>query len=209
MNYGLLSLLPPVVAVILAIWSKNVILSLFCGGFVGAMIFCGGNPFAAVHSMIGDYFFIVYIGDSATDIPCMRLVKSKGGYSIGVFDPEKNKREKVYQLFNDGRINFYAPADYSEDSELFKYIKLVIGQISINEGVKTEQRTLKNPAETYNLYITMQSLADHMSMAKHDNYKKERTETALSFHFSDFGMRGYISMVKPSGLFLRFSFSFW
>ena len=165
MNYGLLSLLPPVVAVILAIWSKNVILSLFCGGFVGAMIFCGRNPFAAVHSMIGDYFFIVYIGDSATDIPCMRLVKSKGGYSIGVFDPEKNKREKVYQLFNDGRINFYAPADYSEDSELFKYIKLVIGQISINEGVKTEQRTLKNPAETYNLYITMQSLADHMKSA--------------------------------------------
>lgn len=48
-----------------------------------------------------------------------------------------------------------------------------------------------------------------MSMAKQDNYKKERTETALSFHFSDFGMRGYISMVKPSGLFLRFSFSFW
>ena len=54
---------------------------------------------------------------------------------------------------------------FSEDSELFKYIKLVIGQISINEGVKTEQRTLKNPAETYNLYITMQSLADHMKSA--------------------------------------------
>lgn len=58
MNYGLLSLLPPIVAVILAIWSKNVILSLFCGGFVSAMIFCGGNPFAAVHSMIGNYFFV-------------------------------------------------------------------------------------------------------------------------------------------------------
>jgi hypothetical protein len=50
---------------------------------------------------------------------------------------------------------------------------------------------------------------NYTSMAKQDNYKKERTETALSFHFSDFGMRGYISMVKPSGLFLRFSFSFW
>jgi hypothetical protein len=48
-----------------------------------------------------------------------------------------------------------------------------------------------------------------LSMAKQDNYKKERTETTLSFHFSDFGMRGYISIVKPSGLFLRFSFSFW
>ena len=69
-------------------------------------------------ALVTPYENIVYIGDSATDIPCMRLVKSKGGYSIGVFDPEKNKREKVYQLFNDGRINFYAPADYSEDSEL-------------------------------------------------------------------------------------------
>lgn len=31
---------------------------------------------------------IVYIGDSDTDIPCMKLVNSKGGYSIGVYDPE-------------------------------------------------------------------------------------------------------------------------
>lgn len=58
MNYGVLSLLPPVVAVILAIRSKNVILSLFCGGFVGVMILVGGNPFLAVKSMIGDYLFV-------------------------------------------------------------------------------------------------------------------------------------------------------
>ena len=61
------------------------------------------------------------------------------------------------------------------------------------------------------VFITIRlfkSLATTSSIAKQDNYKKERTETALSFHFSDFGMRGYISMVKPSGLFLRFSFSF-
>ena len=32
----------------------------------------------------------------------------------------------------------------------------------------------------------MTSWAVPMSMAKQDNYKKERTETALSFHFSDF-----------------------
>ena len=58
MNYGWLSLLPPVVAVVMAIKSRNVILSLFCGGFVGALIFCMGNPFLAVKSMIGDYFFV-------------------------------------------------------------------------------------------------------------------------------------------------------
>lgn len=111
------------------------------------------------------YENIVYIGDSATDIPCMRLVKSKGGYSIGVFDPEKNKREKVYQLLNDGRINFYAPADYSEDSELFKYIKLVIDQVSISERIKAEQYPLKNQANVYGLYKKMQPMADLMKSA--------------------------------------------
>lgn len=58
MSYGVLSLLPPLVAVVLAIKSKNVIFSLFCGGFMGALILCTGNPLAAVKSMIGDYFFI-------------------------------------------------------------------------------------------------------------------------------------------------------
>lgn len=58
MNYGWLSLLPPIIAVVMAIKSKNVILSLFCGGFAGTLIFCAGNPFLAVKSMIGDYFFV-------------------------------------------------------------------------------------------------------------------------------------------------------
>lgn len=58
MNYGALSLLPPIIAVILAVKSKNVILSLFCGGFAGVMIFNNGNPFLAVKSMIGDYLFV-------------------------------------------------------------------------------------------------------------------------------------------------------
>lgn len=65
-----------------------------------------------------------------------------------------------------------------------------------------ESRSPEAPADIVILFILM-------SMAKQDNYKKERTEMALSFHFSDFGMRGYISMMKPSGLFLRFSLSFW
>lgn len=58
MNYGFLSLLPPIVAVVMAIKSKNVILSLFCGGFVGTLIFVGGNPFLATKSIVGNYFFV-------------------------------------------------------------------------------------------------------------------------------------------------------
>ena len=72
MEYGFLSLLPPIVAVVMAIKSKNVILSLFCGGFVGTMIFAWGNLFAAVKSIIGEFFrsaygFLQCRGDCAGD----------------------------------------------------------------------------------------------------------------------------------------------
>lgn len=117
------------------------------------------------------YENIVYIGDSATDIPCMRLVKSKGGYSVGIFDPQKNQRKKVYQLFNDGRINFYAPADYSRNGALYKYIKSVIDIISMGEKIKTEQKLLNLHAEAYKIYTSMRSLIDN---APPETSKKDR-----------------------------------
>ncbi len=104
------------------------------------------------------YENIVYVGDSATDIPCMRLVKSKGGYAIGVFDPEKNNRKRVYQLFNDGRINFYAPADYSARSNLSKYMKQIINEIAAREAIKTEQAVMDIPAGAYKVYINTEEM---------------------------------------------------
>lgn len=105
------------------------------------------------------YANFVYIGDSATDIPCMRLVKSKGGYSIGVFDPVKNARNKVYQLYSDGRINLYAPADYSEGSDISRLMEKIIDEIAAREAIKAEQETLSNNAEIYRRYCTMSSVA--------------------------------------------------
>ena len=105
------------------------------------------------------YENIVYIGDSATDIPCMRLVKSKGGYSIGVFDPQKDNRGKVYQLFSDGRINFYAPADYSANSEISKFMKQIINEISAKESIKIELRILKQPAEAFKIKKSIEDIA--------------------------------------------------
>lgn len=106
------------------------------------------------------YENIVYIGDSATDIPCMRLVKSKGGYSIGVFDPQKNTRKKVYQLYSDGRINFYAPADYSARSDISRYMKQIIDEVSIREQLKAEQRILRINADAFKTYSEMNNLID-------------------------------------------------
>lgn len=61
---------------------------------------------------------IVYIGDSDTDIPCMKLVNSSGGHSIGVYNPSTMDKQKVFKMIQDNRIKHFAPADYSEGSEL-------------------------------------------------------------------------------------------
>lgn len=119
------------------------------------------------------YENIVYIGDSATDIPCMRLVKSKGGYSIGVFDPLKDNRAKVYQLFNDGRLSFYAPADYSANSEISKIMKQIIDEISAKESIKTECRILKQPAEIFKM---KKIIEDITKMYPDKISKKEKRE---------------------------------
>lgn len=66
----------------------------------------------------------------------MRLVKSRGGYSVGVYDGEKNLKKNVYELFDSGRINFFAPADYSEGSELDGVVKKIVSRISAEEDLR-------------------------------------------------------------------------
>lgn len=56
-HMGWISLVPPLVAVILAILTKNVIVSLFSGVFVGVLILVGGNPLEATMETIGNFLF--------------------------------------------------------------------------------------------------------------------------------------------------------
>ena len=106
------------------------------------------------------YENMIYIGDSETDIPCMRLVKSKGGISIGVFDPEKNNRKRVYELFHDGRINFFAPADYREDQPLFRLMQKIIDHISTRESLKEISLIQREKANQFAAYTALkQALA--------------------------------------------------
>lgn len=76
---------------------------------------------------------MVYIGDSATDIPCMKLVNGNGGHSIGVFDNNTLDKSKVYKMLHDNRIKYFAPADYTEDSEIDKLVKAIIIRTASNE----------------------------------------------------------------------------
>ncbi len=47
-HFGLLALIPPILTVVLAIWTKDVIISLFLGILSGTLIVAGGNPFTAL-----------------------------------------------------------------------------------------------------------------------------------------------------------------
>lgn len=92
---------------------------------------------------------MVYIGDSDTDIPCMKLVNSYGGHPIGVYDPDTQKKDKVYALMKNNRIRYFAPADFGEGGELDRLLKSVIDKTAAyesleNEHVKDLDETRKN-----------------------------------------------------------------
>lgn len=91
---------------------------------------------------------IVYIGDSETDIPCMKLVNNFGGHAIGVYNPVNDNRKKVYKMLRDNRIKYFTPADYSENSELDILIKKIIEKTSSYEVL--ERWHLANEKEALN-----------------------------------------------------------
>ena len=84
------------------------------------------------------YHNMIYIGDGLTDIPCMKLVKERGGKSIAVY-PADN-REHVKPLVEDARINYVCVADYSPESPLEKIVKLMIEKMAILEKLNLQER---------------------------------------------------------------------
>lgn len=90
---------------------------------------------------------MIYIGDSDTDIPCMKLVNSYGGHSIGVYDARKCDKTKVYKMMRENRIRYFAQADYTEDSDLDGLVKDIIIRTVSNE--KLEERHIKDLSEQF------------------------------------------------------------
>ena len=88
------------------------------------------------------YHNIVYMGDGMTDIACMTLVKKNGGTSIAVY-PEKDSK-RVRKILDDERVQFIAEADYSEDSDLEKILKLVIDKAATLYEINKNQIFLAN-----------------------------------------------------------------
>ena len=76
---------------------------------------------------------MVYIGDSDTDIPCMKLVTTYGGHAIGVYNPATEDRHKVHRMMRDRRIRYFAPADYTEGSPIEWLVRAIIDKTAAYE----------------------------------------------------------------------------
>lgn len=76
---------------------------------------------------------IVYIGDSDTDIPCMKLVNINGGHSIGVYNSETKDKSKVFRMLDENRIKYFIPADYTKGAKLEQLIHQIIDRTISNE----------------------------------------------------------------------------
>ena len=86
---------------------------------------------------------MVYIGDSATDIPCMKLVNVNGGHSIGVYSSDTLDKSKVFKMLEDNRIKYFALADYRENSDLDKLVKAIIIRTAANEILEEQHFACK------------------------------------------------------------------
>lgn len=98
----------------------------------------GVNDFFPPEEVRVPFRNIVYIGDSDTDIPCMKLVNSYGGHSIGVYNPDTVDKKKVFKMISDNRIRYFAPADYSKESEIDQLIKAIINKTAAYEVLETK-----------------------------------------------------------------------
>ncbi|SFB32685.1 transporter, NhaC family [Lentibacillus halodurans] len=106
MEFGVLSLLPPVIAIILALITRNVIPALFAGVWLGATMMYDWNPFMGLYASFSD-FIIPNVGDpwSATvliycglfGVLIAFLQKTGGAHAIANFISNKVKTSKGAQ----------------------------------------------------------------------------------------------------------------
>ena len=79
---------------------------------------------------------IVYFGDGMTDIPSMKLVKTRGGNAIAVYKPKSTQREKAIKLLKDKRVNFALPADYREGKDIDIVVKTILDKIATERNLE-------------------------------------------------------------------------
>lgn len=104
----------------------------------------GVNNYFRPEEMYVPFRNMVYIGDSDTDIPCMKLVNQYGGHSIGVYCDNEKSKAKVTKMMAENRIKYFAPCDYSEGTQLDILIKNIIDKTAASEKLEEISYECKN-----------------------------------------------------------------
>jgi phosphoserine phosphatase len=75
---------------------------------------------------------MIFLGDGDTDIPTMKMLTYQGGHSIAVYDEQREQKDldKIHGLISDDRVDFVAPANYEEKSQLDIIVKGILGRIA-------------------------------------------------------------------------------
>ncbi len=84
---------------------------------------------------------MIYIGDGLSDVPCMKMMKSYGGYSIAVY---QNRDSKVEDLLKKDRVDFIYPADYRQNTGLDVTVKNIIKKMAVCGILYDENHKQKN-----------------------------------------------------------------
>lgn len=176
----------------------------------------GVNDYFSPDQMRVPFRNMVYIGDSDTDIPCMKLVNSYGGHSIGVYNNDTLDKTKVFKMIRDNRIKYYAPADYTEGSELDQLIKSIIIQTAANEALVKKHFECREESNQGNLdrhkLDLIASLANSGSFAtthtiirdldEIENWTERECEMLLSAALNNFQVR-YVLVDEDVRQFFR------
>jgi len=85
---------------------------------------------------------MIYFGDGDTDVPSMAVMRKNGGHAVAVYPPGKGK-SKCMKLFQAGRCDFFAAADYQRGSDLFKRTCLLLDRMLADIRIEEEKWRLE------------------------------------------------------------------
>ena len=97
-NYGLLSIIPPLFAIGLAIITRNILVSLISGVFLGVIIINGWNPLSAFVSLISDFTFTEIVKGSQAQV--LAIVFIIGGFVALVTAEKAFSSDSFSKLFS-------------------------------------------------------------------------------------------------------------
>lgn len=90
-----------------------------------------------------DFRNMIYIADGPSDVPAFSVIKGRGGATFAIY-PKGNKEafEQVERLREDGRIDMFAEADYSDETTTSMWICNKI--LEFAERIKQEEQSKRS-----------------------------------------------------------------